>query len=96
LRATRAWPSCSGIDCHDGYLAPFTRQQSPLAKYKNGSRVTKARQDESGDLHKPGAQGTVLGSIGAPVIGVAYFVEWDDMPKLPSLVVEAKLEARQP
>lgn len=59
-----------GIREHDGWSGVFTTQQSPLAKIANGARVEKIAS-EDGDAHPIGATGTVLGSVGAPSIGVA-------------------------
>lgn len=80
-----------GIREHAGYLTPFTRQEARQAKFSNGARVTKAHEDVSGDVTKLGMQGTVLGSIHAPGIGTAYFVEWDDKPRIAIFVIEAKI-----
>lgn len=91
------WPDVAehfGIRNHEGYVSAFTRHQYAGAKYKNGTRITKA-VFEQGDAHPIGALGTVLGSIGAPGYGVAYFVEWDDHPRAPTMTVEEKLERRQ-
>jgi hypothetical protein len=80
-----------GIQHWPGYLSPFTRDQAPLAM-KNGTRVVKKMVDDSNDLAKVGTLGTVLGSIANPMsMGLAYFVEWDTHPRLPSLVVAAKI-----
>jgi hypothetical protein len=81
-----------GITLYPGYKTTFTRQQSPLAKIKNGARVRKLWEDAPGDIHAVGELGTVLGSIGHPAVGVGYFVEWDDLPRMPTCVVESKLE----
>lgn len=81
-----------GITLYPGYKTTFTRQQSPFAKFKNGSRVRKLWEDAPGDIHAIGELGTMLGSIGAPLWVTAYFVEWDDLPRMPTCVVESKLE----
>jgi hypothetical protein len=39
------------------------------------------------------AEGKVLGSVGAPDLGVAYFVEFDLTPREAALVVERNLAA---
>lgn len=80
------------IDLHPGYRDPFTRDQCPLAKIPNKARVRKISRTDQTDLHDPGALGTVLGSIGAPDVGVAYFVEWDDMPTRAVLIRENGIE----
>lgn len=67
----RQWP---------GYAGAFTRDQSPLAEIPNDARVVKIVSNDSTDIHQTGALGTVLGSFGHPDVGVAYFVEFDDMP----------------
>jgi hypothetical protein len=76
-------------DLKKGWTGQFSTHQYPGA-YPNGARIEKLLMEE-GDAHAPGAKGTVLGSIGHPTIGVAYFVEWDDMPKLAVLVVATKI-----
>lgn len=83
-----------GIRYHEGYASPFTREQSPLARYRNGARVRKAKVDRAGrhGEHPIGSLGTVLGSIGRADIGVAYFVEWDESPGAPTVVYEGKIE----
>lgn len=77
---------------HDGWTGVFTDQQSPMAKIKNGHRVEKIASDD-GDAHPVGSSGTVLGSIGAPSLGVSYFVEFDSTPRQASLVAERKIAA---
>jgi hypothetical protein len=77
---------------HDGWKGTFTTQQSPLAKIANGARVKKIASEDA-DAHPIGAMGTVLGSVGAPDLGVAYFVEFDASPRQAILVVEGNLVA---
>jgi hypothetical protein len=48
---------------------------------------------EDGDTRQIGAPGTVVGSVGAPSVGVAYFVEFDSRPKQATLIVEGKVAA---
>jgi hypothetical protein len=79
------------IGFHEGYRDPFTRDQSRMAEYANGSRVQKSKVDNVKDVHAVGALGTVLGSIGVPGIGVAYFIAWDDMPQRVTMVYETKV-----
>lgn len=81
-----------GIHEHEGYLTPFTRQEARQAKFSNGARVKKVSEDASGDITKLGTEGTVLGSIHAPGIGTAYFVEWDDKPHIAIFVIEGKIK----
>jgi hypothetical protein len=80
------------IDYHDGWSGPFTRQQSPLAKFTNGARIIKAKS-EDGDSTANGVEGIILGSIGTPQHGVGYFVEWDNKPRAAVFVVEWKIDA---
>src|SRR5262245_36337469 len=47
---------------------------------------------EAGDTHAVGELGTVLGSVRRPDVGVAYFISWDKHPRLPTFIIEAKLE----
>lgn len=73
-----------------GWTGVFTRQEAAEALYRNGARIEKA-QFEDGDAHPVGARGTVLGSIHAAKIGTAYFVEWDDEPKVAVAVTETRI-----
>ena len=51
----------------------------------NGSRVKKIGS-MPGDAHSDGARGTVRASLG-PVRGeYGYFVEWDDVPRIPVFI----------
>ncbi len=61
------------IKPHEGYVGVFTRHQYEHAKFKNGSRVTKINT-EPNDANPLGTKGTVLGSVGYPDIGIAYFI----------------------
>ena len=81
----REWP---------GYEGAFTRDECPLAEFKNGTRVEKVGSGAPGDndIHKPGAVGTVLGSIGHPEVGVAYFVEFDASPRRAIMVTSGRLK----
>lgn len=75
---------------YPGYFGAYTKNEAPQAKYKNGARIRKMLY-EHGDLTGLDMTGTVLGSIFSEGLGVAYFVEWDDKPKVAALVVEEKL-----
>lgn len=75
---------------HPGWSGVFTRNQYPGA-LANGTRVRK-RVEERGDAHKIGDLATVLGSIGHPDVGVGYFVEWDDLPRMAVFLQEHKVE----
>jgi hypothetical protein len=78
---------------YHGYEEPFTRQQSPHAKYKNGSYVMKVNSDRK-DKHRNGSRGIVLGSIGTNAIkppSVVYFVSFDRTPTHPVLLLDKKL-----
>jgi len=72
---------------HPGWLGLFTTDEYPGA-LPNGTRIIKVLMLQ-GDAHRPGAKGTVLGSMGHPQIGIGYFVEWDDTPKT-AVFVEAR------
>lgn len=80
-----------GIHNEPGWTGGFTRQQYAGA-WPNGTRVRKIRVDEGGDIHPVGALGRVLGSVGHPTIGAAYFVEWDASPRHALFVAEKKIE----
>jgi hypothetical protein len=73
------------------YQGVFTREQSSLASIPNNARICK-NKFEKGDCHPIGAQGTVLGSIGVPDLGVLYFVEWDSSPYLRSMSTRTEFE----
>ncbi len=81
-----------GISEHDGWKGVFTTRQSALAKIANGARVKKIAS-EDGDVHPIGATGTVLGSVGVPDLGVAYFIEFDATPQQATFVAEGKIAA---
>jgi hypothetical protein len=80
-----------GISEHDGWKGIFTTRQSPMATINNGARVELIASDD--DAHPPGMRGTVLGSVGTPKLGVAYFVEFDAKPREAELIVEGKIAA---
>jgi hypothetical protein len=69
---------------HPGYAGMFTRHQMPGA-IANGTRIVKTAS-EPGDANPDGTLGTVLGSVGHPDVGNAYFVEWDTKPRVACLV----------
>jgi len=73
----------------------YVTKEAPGA-WKNGSRVVKVRVGP-GDAHAVGALATVVGSVlnlkawiepGTAQPRYSYFVEWDDMPGKPTLVVD--------
>lgn len=59
-----------------------------------GVRVIKIGS-EDGDGHPDGSRGKILGSVSDPEQGIAYFVEWDDSPRVPVLVIAHKIAAEQ-
>lgn len=59
-----------------------------------GIRVVKIAEDR-GDRHELGARGKILASMNEPGLGLAYFVEWDDMPGVRVFVVAKKIAAEQ-
>ena len=63
----------------------------PLAHFPRKTRVRKV-WSEDGDTHAAGELGTVLGSVGRPDVGVAYFISCDKHPRLPTFIIDAKLE----
>jgi hypothetical protein len=73
-----------------GWHGAFTRDQAREAHFANGVRVEKIRT-ERGDRTPIGTTGIVLGSIHHERYGTAYFVEWDDKPRVAALVVEWKI-----
>lgn len=81
-----------GLMNEDGWYGSFTRARYPGAM-ANDTRVVKI-ETESGDIHPLGACATVLGSIGHPDVGVAYFVEWDEHPRVAALVTAYKVRAQ--
>ena len=68
----------------------FATNDCPAAKWKRRSRVMKANS-EPGDSHPNGTLGQVIGSIGHPTLGVAYFVEWDTERGVHVLLAEKNL-----
>jgi hypothetical protein len=77
------------IRLHDGWTGVHTRDEAAGA-IPNGTRVYKD-VFEDGDTHPTGARATVLGSLYAPGPGYAYFVEWDDTPRVAVLVAGMKI-----
>lgn len=77
---------------HEGWIGAFTRDQARQAQLKNGQRVCKSLH-ELGDATPVGTGGVVLGSVFHWTVGVGYFVEWDDKPRIAVLVVAAKVRA---
>ncbi len=66
-----------------GWVGAFTRWEAPGA-LANGTKVVKIVTEEK-DAHPVGARATVLGSLPVPAGmggGYAYFVEWEDAPRL--------------
>ena len=45
----------------------------------NGARFVKVAGEDD-DIHKPGEQGTVIGSVGPVKDEICYFVSFDDTP----------------
>lgn len=81
---------------YDGYFGAFTRDTARGA-WPNGTRIRKA-VSEPGDSTPTGTEGTVLGSLGHPDVGLFYFVEWDNKPRIAVGTISAKLalaEAKQ-
>lgn len=76
---------------HPGWFGVFTRAHYPGA-LENGSRIKKV-WEEPGDGTALGTEGTVLGSLGFPDIGVGYFVEWDNRPRVAVFVISKKIGA---
>jgi hypothetical protein len=82
-----------------GWTGGFTREQADGA-IPNGTRVRKCRL-ESGDAHPVGSLGVVLGSMATPLDLLpafpddhfAYFVEWDDHPRMAVGIIASKIEA---
>ncbi len=79
-----------GIQNHPGYLTPFSKNQAEGA-WANGSCVVKDGSDPDGDLTPDGIKGKILGSIKTPDRRYAYFVEWDNKPKMPIFCVQEKM-----
>jgi hypothetical protein len=73
-----------------GWVGGFTRDQADGALYPNGSRIRK-NKGEPKDGTPTGTNGTVLGSIRVPGESPAYFVEWDNRPRVAVFIVEWKL-----
>jgi hypothetical protein len=73
-----------------GWLGAFTRDEHPDG-LPNGARVRKI-DSEPGDGQPDGALGTILGSLGHPDLGIAYFIEWDAIPRMAVVVVAKKVQ----
>lgn len=80
-----------GIQDHPGYLLPFSKNHAEGA-WANGSCVVKDGSDPEGDLTPDGIKGKILGSLKTPDGRYAYFVEWDNKPKMPIFCVEEKMK----
>jgi hypothetical protein len=78
------------LDNEPGWAGVFTRREAVEALHKNGARIEKA-EFVAGDAHPVGARGTVLGSIHDEKLGTAYFIEWDDEPKVAVAVTEKRI-----
>jgi hypothetical protein len=76
-------------------VSPFFTNDCPSAKWKRRARVMKANS-EPDDTHPNGTLGMIVGSIGHPIHGIAYFVEWDTELGIPALMAEKHLAAPQP
>lgn len=83
--------SLLGIRLHTGYLTPFSKNQAAGA-WANGSCVVKNGSDPGGDITSDGIKGKILGSLKTPEGEYAYFVEWDNKPKMPTFCVEEKMK----
>ena len=79
-----------GIQDHPGYLTGFSKNQAEGA-WANGSCVVKDGHDPDGDVTPDGIKGKILGSLKTPDGKYAYFVEWDNKPKMPIFCVQEKL-----
>lgn len=75
---TRIIKNAFGLHTEQGWAGNFTRNQASGC-IPNGTRIVKTLV-ESGDTHKLGDTGVVLGSIAAAGMS-GYFIEWDDRPK---------------
>lgn len=80
-----------GITTHPGYSGHFTRQQA-FGALPNGTRILKRRSKPS-DAHPDGTPGTVLGSIGDPIQGIGYFVEWVPRRKMAVFIEGSRIDA---
>ena len=81
------------ITLHHGWEGMFTTREHEGAM-RNGTRVVKLEADPT-DSHEAGAHATILGSFGIPG-RLAYFVVWDDWPRIACMVVAEKLAPLDP
>lgn len=79
-----------GIREEKGWKGVFTRRQAVSALYPNGMQIQKTFC-EDGDVTPKGTGGTVLGSIQSPIMGVGYFIEWADKPRVAVFTIERKI-----
>jgi len=75
-----------------GYIGHYIEGQADGA-VPNGQRVVKVA-DEKGDAHTLGDTATVISSYAHPELGLMYFIEWDDRPKLIVACISWKLAAQ--
>lgn len=86
------------ITTHEGYYGIFSKNEAEGA-WPNGTRVRKVNSQD-GDGHLDGSLGTILGSYKNTHktepkfedVAYLYWVEWDDMPKVPIGTISTKLE----
>jgi len=72
-----------------GWVGVLTRGEAPGAM-KNGTTIVKVLS-EPGDFKPVGTRGTVLGSIRHSKVGIGYFIEWHEHPKVAVFVAEEKI-----
>lgn len=82
----------TGLQQHEGYYGVFTRHQADGA-IPNGTAVVKVNS-EPGDGRQDGVMGVVLGSLSTPDMGIAYFIEWSDMPRFAVGTMALKIQRR--
>lgn len=79
----------AGIHEYPGYRGAFTKGTARGA-YPTGTRVEKI-VGEMSDGHAIGEEGTILGSVGSPLLGYAYFIEWDADPGFAVMSLDKKI-----
>ena len=74
---------------HKGWHGVFTTEEFDGA-IPNGTRVVKCMWEPK-DGHPMGAKARVLGSIGHPEVGIGYFVEFEEHPRVAVFIQAVKI-----
>jgi hypothetical protein len=78
------------FEANDDFINHMMESDKPECKYKRGDRVEKATY-ESGDIHKIGTKGVVMGTIFNKEIGEGYLVQFENDPNM-SFTMQYKIK----